>query len=146
MHGAAFYNLRYYRKNRMGLGFIFFVHYRRIIYSVIIVFMINNPSNQIQLIQFISLIMMIMVMNSKPFSTNMESISECLNEIVVILVSYCLIIFSDFVPSYNLQVKDSVGFILVIMITVVTCVYVYIIISSVLIKLVDIIKNKYEIR
>ena len=76
----------------------------------------------------------------------MESISECLNEIVVILVSYCLMIFSDFVPSYNLQVKDSVGFILVIMITVVTCVYVYIIISSVLIKLVDIIKNKYEIR
>ena len=38
-HKAVFANLRYYRKNRMGLGFTLFVHYRRLIFSIIIVFM-----------------------------------------------------------------------------------------------------------
>ena len=90
--------------------------------------------------------MMIMVMNSKPFSTNMESISECLNEIVVILVSYCLMIFSDFVPAYNLQVKDFDGYFLIGIVTVVTCVYVYTIIASILMNLVDKIREKLEIR
>ena len=38
-HKAVFANLRYYRKNRMGLGYTLIVHYRRLIFSVIIVFM-----------------------------------------------------------------------------------------------------------
>ena len=37
-HKAVFSNLRYYRERRMGLGFILFEHYRKLIYAVVIVF------------------------------------------------------------------------------------------------------------
>ena len=46
-HRAVFANLRYYRKERMGLGYTFFIHYRRLFYSIIIVLLQDYPAQQI---------------------------------------------------------------------------------------------------
>lgn len=40
-HRVVFGSLRYYRKERMGLGFILIIHYRRLFYSFVIVFLIE---------------------------------------------------------------------------------------------------------
>ena len=46
-HRTVFGSLRYYREERMGLGFILFIHYRRLFYSFIIVFVQEISSVQI---------------------------------------------------------------------------------------------------
>ena len=104
-HRAVFANLRYFRKERMGLGFIFFIHYRRLIYSIIVVLLQDNPAQQIQLIMFISLALIITVMNSMPFYVQRNNYTESLNEACLLILCYHLLIFSDFVPAYETIVK-----------------------------------------
>ena len=93
---------------------------------------------------FISELMMITVMNSKPYQSNMENISECVNEVVVILVSYCLVVFSDFVPEYELEVKEANGNILISIVLVVACVYIIMIVYSAFMELVRKGKKYWE--
>ena len=66
-HRAVFASLRYFRKERMGLGFTLFIHYRRLAYSLIIVLLTDYPGQQIQLIMLMTSLIMIVVMNSMPF-------------------------------------------------------------------------------
>ena len=69
MHKSVWAMLRYYRENRMGLGYILIPHYRRLIYSGILVSLHDWLSIQLILIIFISELMIITVLNSKPFQS-----------------------------------------------------------------------------
>ena len=43
-HRAVFAGLRYYRKRRMGLGYILFIHYRKLAFSFVIVVLKDHPA------------------------------------------------------------------------------------------------------
>ena len=100
-HRAVFAALRYYRKDRLGLGYIFFLHYRRLIYSLVIVALSSYPSIQIMIVMFISTIMMITVMNSLPYQTHLTNIQECANEVMILILTYHMIFFTDHVQDYH---------------------------------------------
>ena len=66
-HGAVWKHLRYYRIERMGLGYMLIPHFRRFLFCIMMVNLQKYMSIQIILMILISEFMMITVLNSLPF-------------------------------------------------------------------------------
>ena len=65
----------------------------------------------------ISVFMMIITVNQKPYMSNIENYGETLNEVVIIIVLYHVILASDFAPSYELDLKRINGYSMIGIIT-----------------------------
>jgi hypothetical protein len=76
--------VRYFRQERLGLGYIFIPHYRRLLFSILIVKLAQFTSIQIILILFISELMAIVILNSKPLKSRADNVSESMNEVVAL--------------------------------------------------------------
>ena len=79
---------------------------------------------------FMSVLMMITVLNSLPYQMNSENYLQCSNEVVLILCTYHLLVYSDFVPAYEKDLKNINGFVFVSLVTFFTAFYLLLIVLS----------------
>jgi hypothetical protein len=130
LHKAVFGQVRYYRQERIGLGYIFFPNYRRLLFSLLIVGLSDNVAIQIVIILLMSEMMAILVLNSRPLNTMSDNVSESINEMIIIAICYHLIIISDYVPLYEQGVKLVCSYSLISVVSLTAVVYVLIIVIS----------------
>ena len=72
---------------------------------------------QIIFVMMMSVIMMIITVNLKPYQSKLENFGETMNEIAIIIVLYHVIIASEFAPSYELLLKRYNGYSLIGLVT-----------------------------
>ena len=80
------------------LGFLFVVHLRRFFYIFLLVFMSWYPGPQIIIITLASIVLMIAILEFRPYSATEQNVQESFNEIVILVFCYHVILISDFVP------------------------------------------------
>ena len=73
--------------------------------------------------------MIILILNTLPFSNNTTSFKEATNETIVLIICYHLIIVSDFVPEYKIKIKEYNGYSIITIIILTMLVYLAYIIS-----------------
>lgn len=71
---------------------------RRLVFAFILVGFINHKHAQIQLIVFLSSIMMITQGLLSPYDTKVQNNIELANEAFTLMCTYVLFTFTDFVP------------------------------------------------
>ena len=80
--------------------------------------------------------MAIVILNSLPLNLRSDNVSESMNEVVIILICYHLMVVTDFVPMYERQVKLVNGYSMISIICLTAFVYILFIIISNLLQLV----------
>ena len=88
--------------------------------------------------------MAIVILNSRPLNSLNDNLSEALNEMVIIIICYHLMVISDFVPFYERDLKQIFSYAMISVICVTTFVYILIIIVSTFMILFNTLKTKYE--
>ena len=74
--------------------------------------------------------MMITVLNSLPYQMNSENYLQSSNEVVLIFCTYHLLVYSDFVPAYEKDLKNINGLVFISLVTFFTAFYLVLIILS----------------
>lgn len=86
------------------------IHYRRLLFSIILIFLQEFVSFQIILFVLMSELSIIMILGFRPFKSKAYNISEGINETFILLILYHMICLSDFVPSYQRELREQIGF------------------------------------
>jgi hypothetical protein len=97
----------------------------------------------------LSINMLIWTLNERPYWRKSEHLQEGINECVVIIVCYGLIVVSDFVDPIETVVKKYNGYLIIGIITLVAFVFLVIIIFAIIINAYKSVAeriNKYNIK
>jgi hypothetical protein len=81
--------------------------------------------------------MIIIILHSKPYSTLKENIIQSLNEVIIVILCYHLILTSEYVPFNYVMLKKLNSFSMLSIVSLVLFVY----ISSIIYSLVSAIKR-----
>ena len=79
---------------------------KRIIIAVVLLYLTINGFTQVLVLQFISIFSLIYLGNVKPMCDQISQTFEVLNEVMVILLSYALMMFNDYL---NPDQRDWMG-------------------------------------
>lgn len=90
-----------------------------------------------------ALVFMAEMVRLKPFSCSRKNREECINEVVVIICCYHLMLLSDFVPTYEVEFRKYVGFSMIIVTSLVALYFLFSIITSILLPPIKNLKKKY---
>ena len=67
--------------------------------------------------------MIIIILNSLPFSNTSNAIKESINECILVVICYHLLLVTDFVPDYELDIKTYNGYSIISLIIITIVVY-----------------------
>jgi hypothetical protein len=91
--------------------FIFIFCYRRLILSLLIVFLPTYPSAQVQLITLTNVFAIIIFTWSNVYQTSKKTILEFFNEAIILICCYHMFCFTDFVD--NPTIRFNIGYSLI---------------------------------
>lgn len=83
---------------------------RRLIFAFIIVRLFYYPCQQVQVMMLSSIMMIIYTVSVRPFEEPLLNRVEIFNELCILVSSYHLIVFTDFMPSGNEGIQEKAGY------------------------------------
>ena len=98
--------------------FIGFFFLRRLLFSLVCVFLVDTPTIQIQFYILASVLNVILLIWVKPYETPHANRIEIFNELTILAVATHLPIFTDFVPSVDQQTIAGYSLIAVVLLNV----------------------------
>ena len=93
----------------------------------------------------ISTLMMIYIMNNEPFQDKNQQVIETASEFIIILTLYHVVLLSDFVPAAYSKFREGTGYSMVILISLTTLYFLFIIVKGIAISVYISIRRKRAI-
>ena len=84
--------------------------------------------------------MIIIILNSLPFTNTSIAIKESINECVLVFVGYHLVLVTDFVPDFELEIKKYNSYSLISLIALTIVVYMFFIVKPLVSSILKILK------
>ena len=103
--GSLYLELNKREDSAINYPLVFMI--RRFVYALIIVALSNSSYFQIQIVVFKSSLVMAFQGQVKPYTTSSQNNLELINEILTLICTYGLIIFTDFVPEANARYNSG---------------------------------------
>ena len=111
--GAIYDMIDLRHKQRSALLWCIFFLGRRIIFAIGVIFFIDYPFFQIVLFILPTLAVLIMVGLASPLETSFENNQELYNNFSILVVSYCLLCFTQFIPDP--EMRYNMGYVMVLL-------------------------------
>ena len=104
-------DLRHYKRSAL-LWSIFFLG-RRILFAIGAIFLVNYPTFQIHLFIFPTVAVLMMVGLAEPLPTPFENKQEVYNNFTILVLQYCLLCFTEFVPKA--ETRYNMGYLMILL-------------------------------
>lgn len=112
-YGAVYDMVNLKQKSRSVLLWPIFFIGRRILFALGVVFLLDYPTLQIYLFIFPTLAVLMMVGLAEPLQTPFENKSEVYNNFTILVLSYCLLCFTEFVPVPDM--RYNMGYLMILL-------------------------------
>ena len=112
-YGAIYDMIDLKHKRRSALLWSLFFLGRRILFALGVIFLIDYPIFQIYLFIFPTLAVLMMVGLAEPLPTPAENKQEVYNNFTILILSYCLLCFTEFVAKPD--TRYNMGYLMILL-------------------------------